>query len=399
MVTIPEVREWNLGELTNTATGLRSGAETLSDHALKVINGLKGITTDWEGESRDAYAVKALDLAGQKQKKAERWKNAAAVLDRAVQQMGLLRNAILDVVDSPDYQSKYAFADDGGVTLTDAYAKTLTSDQDKLDAETARADLQSRLRSLLATADVAGQQYDWQTTTALRGETDQSRPFVPRVPGPTKPGSGAKDDASKDGSGPDQYNVDQPDWWKRKRLQTIKLEAEMGTTVSRLGGDYAPTWLAHFLKGGGESMQVPVGAMLKDMPWFKQASDNTAKSAAATAIRAMPPGYTGPVAFQSEYINKVDDKPVRPDPAQNLDWFATLGTYSYQVSGVATPSDNGNYSVAAATSVYDYFNFDTTGRKLPGIPMPADLNDLHRAGMAQNFETYGTSNPYQVTYP
>lgn len=398
MTTIPDVRDWNLGELTNTASGLRSGASTLDEHALTVINSLKGITTDWEGESRDAHAVKALDLAGQKQEKAKRWNNAANVLDTAVQQMGLLRTAILDIVDNADYKSKYVFGDNGDVALTDTYAKTLTSDQDKSDAETARADLQTRLRSLLSTADVAGQQYDWQTTNALRGDTDQSRPFQPRIPGPPRPSSSAKDDADRDGSGPGQYNVDKPDWWKRKRLETIKLEAEFGMTASRLGSDYAATWLGHFLKGGGESMQAPVGAMLSDMPWFKQASNDTAKTATAAAIRAMPPGYTGPVAFQSDFANKVGDNPVRPSPRDNLDWFATLGTFSYQVSGVATPSDHGNYSIAAATSIYDYYNWDTTG-KIPGIPQPSDLNDLHRAGMAQNFETYGTSSPYQVTYP
>ncbi|OHT85276.1 hypothetical protein [Mycobacteroides saopaulense] len=399
MTTVSDVRAWNLGELSNTAAGLRSGAASLAEHALTVINGLKGITTDWEGESKDAYAVKALDLAGEKQKKAERWSNAANVLDTAVQQMGLLRNAILNVVDNADNKAKYVFGDDANVELTDSYAKTLTSEQDKKDAEATRSELESALRSLLATADVAGQQYDWQTTNALRGETDGSRPFQARVPKPPQAPKGAKEQANKDGSGPDQYGIDKPDWLGKLRLQGTKSMFEVAMEAGRIGGDYAPTWLAHFLKGGGEPMQAPVGAMLKDMPWFRQGSENTAKTALASATKAMPPGYTGPIAFQTDYSARMDGKPVRPDKIDNPDWFATVGTFSYQVSGVATPTGNGNYSIAAQTSVYDYFNFDTTDPK--PWPQASDLNKLHRAGngWGQNFETFGTSNPYHVTYP
>lgn len=84
--------------------------------------------------------------------------------------MGLLRNAILDLVDDPAYQGVYVIADDGNVELNADYAGTLTSEDAQDHAETARAELETSLRSLLATAELAGQLYDDRTTAALLGQ-------------------------------------------------------------------------------------------------------------------------------------------------------------------------------------------------------------------------------------
>ncbi|MEX3650869.1 hypothetical protein [Mycolicibacterium porcinum] len=64
----------------------------MGDSALTVINKLKGIGTDWRGETRDAAEARAKDAAGTLQGKAQRWTNAATVFREAAQQMGLLRN-------------------------------------------------------------------------------------------------------------------------------------------------------------------------------------------------------------------------------------------------------------------------------------------------------------------
>ena len=50
------------------------------------------------------------------------------------------------------------------------------------------------------------------------------------------------------------------------------------------------------------------------------------------------------------------------------------------------PSDHGAYTIAAQTTVYDYYNFDARGK----LGM---LNDLNRAGWARTFDTTGTSSP------
>lgn len=394
---ISQVRSWHLSDLTDTATGLRNGAAQLDEHALTVINGMDGVSTNWEGEARDAYAVKVKDHGEEFFQRKQRWNNAAAVLDKGVQQMGLLRDKILETVDNPSYRGVYAFADDGGVTLTPEYAKTLTTKDAQDNAEATRSGLEHALRALLATADVAGQQYDWQATNALRGDKDSDRPFVPQIPDHPTPPSFSKDSANKDGSGPDQYGIDKPGFLDKAGLQATRAWAEGLVGGARATGQqYAPDLLQHFLDGSGKPATVPVDNMLHDMSWFKQDSTAMARTNLDAAMQAMPRGYEGPVAFQSGY-GSVDGNRARPDWSKNTDWFAALGSFSYQTSGVAVPNGNGTYDVSTQTSIYDYFNFETTNKN--PWPQPSDLNNLHRAGWAQNFETFGTSSPQRSTWP
>ncbi|WJR33385.1 hypothetical protein P3F83_23540 [Mycobacteroides immunogenum] len=394
---ISQVRNWRLSDLSDTATGLRNGANQLDQHALTIVNGMDGVSTNWEGEARDSYAVRVKGLAGESSQKSQRWNKAAGVLDKAAQQMGLLRNELLGKVDDPALKQKFDIADDGAVSINPAYAATLKSEQAKNDAEVFRSALEHTLRSLLATADVAGQQYDWLTTNALMGVADSDRPFTPQIPDhptlPTKP----KDDSNKDGSGPDQYNIDKPGFLDKAGLQGTRAWAETLVAGARgAGQQYAPDLLQHFLDGSGKPATVPVDNMLHDMSWFKQDSTAMARTNLDAAMRAMPPGYEGPVAFQSGY-GSVDGNRARPDWSKNTDWFAALGSFSYQTSGVAMPNGNGTYDVSSQTNVYDYFNFDTTDPAWH--PQVSDLNKLHRAGWAQNFETFGTSSPQRSTWP
>lgn len=60
-------------------------------------------------------------------------------------------------------------------------------------------------------------------------------------------------------------------------------------------------------------------------------------------------------------------------------------------------SGNGTYSVDARTSIFDYYNFETTDQK--PWPQASDLNKLHRAGWAQNFDTIGSSSVQTSTWP
>lgn len=115
---ISQVRGWHLSDLTDTATGLRNGAAQLDEHALTVINGMDGVSTNWEGEARDAYAVKVKDHGEEFFQRKQRWNNAAAVLDKGAQQMGLLRDELLKRVDDPAVQQMFNITDDGGLRKT-----------------------------------------------------------------------------------------------------------------------------------------------------------------------------------------------------------------------------------------------------------------------------------------
>ncbi|MBF9315608.1 hypothetical protein [Mycobacteroides chelonae] len=399
MVTISETRRWQLDGLTSTAEGLRSGAGTLDEQALTIINRLAGIGTDWQGETRNQRELEAKDRTESMQEKAHRWRGGANVLDRAADQLGKLRTAILNRVDDPGNKQKYVIADDGNVELSDTYVQTLNTKEAQDLAEVRRANLETELRSLLATADLAGQQYDWKVTNALTGTPDELRPFSPTVPPPTARPTAPKESADKDGSGPGQYNIDKPGFLDKAGLQGTRAWAEALVGSTRAAGQqYSPDLLQHFLDGSGKPATMPVDNMLKDMPWFKQSADALTKDTMNTAIRAMPPGYEGPVAFQSDYTSlKSDGTPARPGATKNPDWFAALGTFSYQSSGVALQSGNGTYSVDARTSIFDYYNFETTDQK--PWPQASDLNKLHRAGWAQNFDTIGSSSVQTSTWP
>lgn len=398
-LTISQVRDWTLSGLTSTATGLSNGAATMAESALTVINKLQGIDTDWRGETRDAAEARAKDAASTLQGKAQRWTKAATVLNEAAQQMGLLRTAILDLVEDPAYRGVYVIAEDGNVELTAEYAATLTKATQGA-AETARAALETSLRSLLATAELAGQLYDQNTTNALLGKDADSLYTPDYFPEPTALPTDPKTKANNDGSGPEQYNVDKPNWNGKLVLQRTQLLAEAGLEAMSPAWPTASKFLQHFLDGSGSPMTVPVDSMLHDMPWFNQAAQSQTRTALDTAIRAMPAGYRGPVAFQSDYTSQQPDgSPARPTNSSNPDWKNTLGTFSYQSSGIATPTAGGQYAVAARTSIYDYYNYETTDPNRYGLPQPSDLNMLHRAGWAQNFDTVGTSSTQTSTYP
>ncbi|GAB09269.1 hypothetical protein GOARA_036_00010 [Gordonia araii NBRC 100433] len=106
----------------------------------------------------------------------------------------------------------------------------------------------------------------------------------------------------------------------------------------------------------------------------------------------MPEGYDGPIAFQSDWASGEDS--YRPSKTKNPDLWAALGTFTLQSSGVATPESDGSVSITYKTSIYDYYNWN------PDDQLTSGLNELHKAGMAQNFETFGTTgNVYATNAP
>ncbi len=396
-LTISQVRNWNLGGLSNTAAGLRSGADTMSDAALTVINKLAGVGADYQGETRDATEVHLKDHAGQLTEKSQRWNNAANVLDQANKELAGFHDAILSRADNPENLRRFAIGDDGSITIREDYKQAEGED---LLAEALQ--LSAELRSLLATAELSAQREDWLVTNALMGVSEAQRPFVPSIPPPpANAGNNTRDSADHEGNGPKQYRswIDpKPGTLDKMRLEATRLAlAEMaagysvGGTLATLGsGDIGPIaqgLLGHFLKNDGSVALIDVNQLLIENSAFSTAVRDYTKSTVQIARSAMPPGYTGPIAFQSPYGGKFDTS-----ATTNPDYYLGLAHFSYQVSGVATPSTEGNYSIAARTSVYDYYNFSTTG------PLSV-VNDMHRAGWAQNFDVMGTSTTRSSTWP
>ncbi|WP_133055171.1 hypothetical protein [Mycolicibacterium fallax] len=349
--------------------------------ALSVINGLSGIESDWEGDTRDGAAVRAKDHSSTLSEQARRWNNASTVLDTAAEQLGLLRDEILKIVDDPENQRLFAISEVGGLAVN------IRTDVDAYDESILerRATLESTLRTLLFSADAAAQMYDWQVANRLMGVTDEERPFIPELPPPRELPTVGKESAralaNEDGSGDAQWDTWDPNLAEQVQLQAVRaFWLKGGMWGSTKGMENFYRLLRHFNQNTGEQMNVSVDALFNDLDGFQEKASTVAKETLASAQNVMPKGYTGPVAFQGNYSGSFT-----PEWTTNPDWFFTLGTFAFQESGVAIPTSQGNYNLATQTTIYDYYNFDQRGK----LGM---LNDLNRAGWAKTFDTTGTSS-------
>ena len=407
-VTITQVRSWDLATLVSSADSADVGAETFENSALTVTNGLAGVDPSWDGNSRDQAALRTANESSNLTERAARWRAAATELRTADEQLGLLKAEIERLVDEAKTKSSvvgpvYSIADDGSVSVTAAfrsfYAKSQGTDPGVglvQEAENTAAQLEHQLKLLLANASMGAEYADWKITNALLGVTAEERPFHPTepIPRPPKP-KGPRIDANQDGSGPRDYDSTDPGLLDETGLAALRAGAQIGSVpADRAGMEESERLLRHYLSNHGTDYKVDVDRMLSSMPIFEAKAHQQATSSLARTKSLLPPGYTGPVVFEGTYDGR--NARHRPD-LSDRDWLAAVGTFSFESSGVAIPTADGqNYEVSYETSVYDYYNWDTTDKHW--YPEPSDLNDLHRAGWAQNFDVVGTSSERTSTW-
>ncbi|ONF73157.1 hypothetical protein [Amycolatopsis keratiniphila] len=120
--------------------------------------------------------------------------------------------------------------------------------------------------------------------------------------------------------------------------------------------------------------------------------ERVALDAAMKVWSGFPSGHRESFAFETGYSNNY-----RADYKSNPDWLAALGWFDFQISGVVTPTSDGGYDITYQVSIYDYYNWESTGWR--PWRQASDLNDLHRAGWAQNFDVIGRSSPRTFHVP
>ncbi|MCZ4552201.1 hypothetical protein [Gordonia rubripertincta] len=409
-VSIPQIRSWDLATLVSSADSADTGAQTFEDSALTVTNGLAGVDPNWDGDSRDQAAVRAAIESTNLTERATRWRAAATELRTAAQQLGLLKAEIVRLVDDAEAKSSvvgpvYSVADDSSVTVTAAFRAFYAETQGTgpgiglvQEAERNAAQLQRQLKLLLANASMGAEYADWKISNALLGVTAEERPFHPTeaIPKPPKP-KGPRIDADQDGSGPEGYDSVHPNFWDQLDLAGLKAGAFVGSDrASKAGMRESSMMLRHFLKNSGSPYTVDVDSMFSDMPGFKTLAEDQAARSLAQTRAMLPAEYEGPIVFEGNYGS--DYGRFQPDLGSNPDWYMALHEYSFESSGVAVPSSNEDeFEVSYQTSVYDYYNWDTTDEHW--YPQPSDLNDLHSAGWSQNFDVVGTSSKQTTTWP
>ena len=159
----------------------------------------------------------------------------------------------------------------------------------------------------------------------------------------------------------------------------------------------APFWpdaarnLFHFLNNSGRPLDMNTNGMLKDLPSLQNNVNSDLNRMTSEAVeKAKTSGYTGPVTYpfvtdwQDEYAEK----------SENANWFYATGGYQHATTGTITVYPDGSYKYAYQVHTADRYNWD--GDKKTGIgPLTiydTELQELHRAGIAQEFDLVGESS-------
>jgi hypothetical protein len=178
--------------------------------------------------------------------------------------------------------------------------------------------------------------------------------------------------------------------------RAVEFAAETAANAMALSWPHASRNLLHYLDNSGTPLPQDVDAMLHDVPQF-QADVNTLRSSlGATAVqRAQAMGATGPVTFpvstpwQGFYIS----------PEMSKDWFYALGGVSYNLVGTVTvyppttPGGPWRYELRSRVELRDRYNWDVGKATQIGPFTVTDqqLAELHRKGLAQEFDVTGSS--------
>lgn len=156
------------------------------------------------------------------------------------------------------------------------------------------------------------------------------------------------------------------------------------------GLDDAALHLSHYLQNSGEDLVVDPDRIRADEPDLDRVAqariDRWAEGQAAEALK-----QGKPVSFRTGWEQYT---------AETDNWYFAMGTFSYAVSGVATPQSDGSVTVEYQVHVFDRYNWDPgKGVVLPGeekATMDEELGRLHQAGVAQEYVIRGSSDPGTV---
>ncbi|MFJ3903899.1 hypothetical protein [Streptomyces sp. NPDC090025] len=196
------------------------------------------------------------------------------------------------------------------------------------------------------------------------------------------------------GAGDYDSESDGFDDWKTQQKMRLLIQA-----ADFKGMTDAARHMSHYLGNSGTPMNLPVDKMMADVPEFKLYIDNIVRTNQddwrAQALEEFRKNGGQPVAFPVEakapeggfYFSKELDQ----------NWFYAVGGTNADVTGVVTvvADENGNPRVGIdyQANVWDRYNWDKDkGVKIGPLSIPdGDMAELHRAGVAQEFDVSGSS--------
>jgi len=219
---------------------------------------------------------------------------------------------------------------------------------------------------------------------AARAGAAQGRP-TPSIPGPLP--------YPRTDSGAGEHGSDH--WYTRADEHILELVLRGLTTVADLKDRaHAAALLRHYLGNSGTDFEISPDEMMRDAPQFRSVVERVAATEARKlAENAARNGtYGKPVPFRSQWDEGYIDDDKR-------DWYYAMRGFHYSVGGVATvqpPDQPGSAPFVVMdyqAHVYDRYNWDSGDKaRLGSVDVPIGwIPALHRAGVAREFNTVGSS--------
>ena len=166
---------------------------------------------------------------------------------------------------------------------------------------------------------------------------------------------------------------------------------------------FSPWWpdaaenLHHYLGNTGDPQSMDVDKMLEDLSDLSDDTNADVTRMAEKAVeKSQETGATGPVTypFTTEWSQEYTDQSTQPN------WFYATGNYKAATDGTITvypPTDENpewTYKYDYRVHTADRYNWDgTKSTKIVGVPITdKQLQELHRAGLAQEYDLVGESS-------
>jgi hypothetical protein len=186
-----------------------------------------------------------------------------------------------------------------------------------------------------------------------------------------------------------------PAWQDRILEQVLYAGSDLFTL---LGLPESAQLMRHYLDGSGETLQIDIGVMLRDMPeWRADVERATSRLLADIAQRyGDAPGDPRSRCFTTAWLGAYSSRTNSPD------WFFALGAFSYQVSAdVHRAEYSQRLVVKVQVHVRDRYDWDRgRGTWVAGLYIPNEIIGwLQQVGLARDFKVVGDSQPVQYILP
>ena len=382
MITFGDIRRWAAGPLDEADRGLSRHSDVLACARNQVAEA--GRPAGWSGAAADAAAQRCRQLTSRLDRFLAGVDAARTAIRQAADSVVAVRNLVVEV---ENLALVHGFVVDGAGAVVDADPTG--------GAGSDRRAVQMHLVELVEQSVTRAVETDEMLASVLSRLTGD--PFATSVGGtigtakPPMPGAPTRP-ATDPGAG--THGADP--WYSRADDFIVRgLAQDAATGADAIGWTNAASNLRHYLGNSGEERHIDPDLVARDASSFRAKLDAAiAAEMRRLAEQAAQNGtYGQPVQFgtgwQGHYIG----------PEESKDWYYAMGGVQYAVSGVATvhppehPGGPPRIEMDYQTHLFDRYNWDG-GKSTqigPFTVTDEQLAELHRAGVAQEYDITGSS--------